>query len=276
MELPDLGKHCFVSDCKQLDFLPFECTYCSMTFCKEHFGLESHGCEKKPNNTVTEKRRNEDVYMCSVNGCCKTELAPIRCSRCDVQVCLSHRAEQDHACSKFELPKERMVKTREVVETIAKKNEEGREAASNKAKLHRNPKAQRMAAKVQLMKLKQKSKGDQSLPAEERIYFRVILPKGGKGGPPVGAFVSRKWSMGRVIDALASSCGVQNRNNVTGAKKLRVFRFQDGHNLCTELEKPIEQFVEGEQVFNGDSVVLEYMDEELVSEDINPKEYAVK
>ena len=273
MELPDLGKHCFVSHCKQLDFLPFECIHCLMTFCKDHFGLESHDCEKKPNNTVTEKRRNEDVYMCSVDGCRKTELAPIRCSRCDVQVCLAHRAEQDHACSKFELPKERMVKTREVVESIAKKNDG---EAVSKTKLHRNPKAQRMAAKVQLMKLKQKSKGEQSLPQEERIYLRVILPRESKTSPAVGAFVSRKWSMGRVIDALASSCGVQNRNNVAGTKKLRVFRFQDGHNLSLELEKPMEQLVEGEQVFNGDSVVLEYMDEERVSEDINPKEYTAK
>ena len=270
MELPHLGKHCFVSDCGQLDFLPFECTHCSLTFCKEHFGLESHDCEKKPNNTVTVKRRNEDVYMCTVAGCSKTELAPIRCSRCEVQVCLSHRAEQDHACSKFELPKERMVKTREVVESIVKKNDV---EADSKTKLHRNPKAQRMAAKVQLMKLKQKSKGDQSLPSEERIYFRVILPKDGKTAPAAGAFVSRKWSMGRVIDALASSCGVQNRNNVAGTKKLRLFRFQDGHNLSLELERPLVQLVEGEQVFNGDSVVLEYMDEELVSGDINPREY---
>ena len=273
MELPSLGQHCFVSECRQLDFLPFVCAYCAMTFCKEHFGLESHDCEKRPDNTVTEKRRNEDVYMCSVDGCRKTELAPIRCSRCGVQICLSHRAEQDHACSEYEPPKERMVKTREVVESIAMRNDAG---APSKTKLHRNPKAQRMAAKVQLMKLKQRSKGDQSLPAEERIYLRVIPPKkGGKAAaPPVGAFVSRKWSMGRVIDALASSCGVENRNNVAGSKKLRLFRFQDGQNLCLELEKAIERFVEGEQVFNGDSVVLEYKDEELVSEDINPKEYS--
>ena len=273
MELPNLGQQCTKSDCKQLDFLPFECANCSLIFCKQHFGPESHDCEKRPNNTVTVKKRNEDVYMCSVDGCSKTELAPIRCSRCEVQVCLTHRAEQDHACSKYAPPKDRMVKTREVVDCITKKNAAAAEAAPPQAKLHRNPKAQRMAAKVQLMRLKQKSNGDQSLPPEERIYLRVILPKGGKT-PSAGAFVSRRWSMGRVIDAMASSSGVQNRNNVAGTKKLRLFRLQDGHNLSLELEKQLSQLVEGEQLFNGDSVVLEYVDEDLVARDLDPKEYA--
>ena len=37
----------------------------------------------------------------------------------------------------------------------------------------RSVKAQKTAAKVQLMKLKMKSSGDKSLPQEERVYFLV-------------------------------------------------------------------------------------------------------
>ena len=31
-DLISLGKHCFVEHCKQLDFLPFKCTFCQETF----------------------------------------------------------------------------------------------------------------------------------------------------------------------------------------------------------------------------------------------------
>ena len=37
----------------------------------------------------------------------------------------------------------------------------------------RSVKAQKTAAKVQLMKLKMKSSGDKSLPQDERVYFLV-------------------------------------------------------------------------------------------------------
>ncbi len=31
-DLISLGKHCFVEHCKQLDFLPFKCSFCQETF----------------------------------------------------------------------------------------------------------------------------------------------------------------------------------------------------------------------------------------------------
>lgn len=79
-ELVNLGKHCSISDCHQLDFLPFDCVHCTKTFCKEHFNVELHRCENKPNNEITkeERTKNTDVYKCSVEGCEKTELASVR------------------------------------------------------------------------------------------------------------------------------------------------------------------------------------------------------
>jgi hypothetical protein len=87
-ELPSLGKHCSSPDCNQLDFLPLDCAHCKEIFCKEHFPANAHGCTKIPNNTVTVKKKNTDVYSCSVPGCVMTELAPITCSRCQMQVLL--------------------------------------------------------------------------------------------------------------------------------------------------------------------------------------------
>ena len=62
MEFPELGKHCYVSECKQLgelilnyirtvddhsfrlDFLPIRCDACSETFCVGHYHYQGHSC----------------------------------------------------------------------------------------------------------------------------------------------------------------------------------------------------------------------------------------
>ncbi len=268
-ELPNLGKHCSAADCQQLDFLPFECKHCTSVFCKEHFPLEAHSCSSKTSVTVTEKRRNQDVYACSVDGCAKKELTPVICPRCAVQVCLAHRAELDHRCSKYEAPKETMVKTKEVVADIARKNEAA--ASRDKPKMLRNVKSQKTAAKVQLMKLKQRANGNQSLPQEERVYFKLVLPKS-KGGF-AETFVSKLWTVGRTIDEVATVSGTRNRNNVSGEAKLRLFRFQDGKNLCAALDKTVGEFVADDEIFNGDCLVLEYVDDSQLGDDIDPKQY---
>ena len=42
MELYQIGSHCAESGCNQLDFLPFNCSFCSRTFCKDHRLTSSH------------------------------------------------------------------------------------------------------------------------------------------------------------------------------------------------------------------------------------------
>ena len=116
-----------------------------------------------------------------------------------------------------------------------------------------------MAAKVQLMKLKMRAKGVQSLPQDERVYLKVLLPRESHKGQSSEVFVSKLWSMGRVVDAVAELSKVPNKNNVSGAAKLRLFRFQDGLHLTEDFEKTVAAFVEAEELFNGDSVILEYV-----------------
>ena len=70
-------------------------------------------------------------------------------------------------------------------------------AAASPSVLPRPPrtlKAQRTAAKVQLMKLKMKSKGNTSLPQEERVYF-LVSPPPDSGRQPAGLWVSNKVHM---------------------------------------------------------------------------------
>ena len=85
-----------------------------------------------------------------------------------------------------------MAATKEVVKEILSSI-----PAPAPARPPRTVKAQKTAAKVQLMKLKMGSKvGDSGLPQEERVYFLVCPPRE-LARAAVGAWVSRAWSMGR-------------------------------------------------------------------------------
>ena len=65
--------------------------------------------------------------------------------------------------------------------------------------------------------------------------------------------------MGRVVDSIADRLGVTNKNNVAGAEKLLLFRLGDGLSLCGDMSESVGSLLEREEIFNGDSVVLEYV-----------------
>ena len=123
-ELLKLDAHCAVTTCGQLDFLPVPCQHCSLRFCAAHASTDGHLCAQAPSNTVSEEEarrmRNKDVYRCAYADCKKAELAPVTCSACEMQLCLQHRHQRDHDCSKYEAPKEANAKTKEVVQNIMK------------------------------------------------------------------------------------------------------------------------------------------------------------
>ncbi|CAN0910028.1 Zinc finger AN1 and C2H2 domain-containing stress-associated protein 11 [Linum grandiflorum] len=131
---PDLGKHCFVDDCKQLDFLPFTCDRCRQVFCLQHRSYIKHNCPTADKNDVTvvvcplcakgvRLIGNEDPNIswethvntecdpsnydrvtkkpkCPVKGCRETLTFSntIKCRECTKDHCLKHRFSLDHSC----------------------------------------------------------------------------------------------------------------------------------------------------------------------------------
>ena len=87
-----------------------------------------------------------------------------------MQLYVRHQA--DHHCEKLEPATREMTSTKALVENILSSAEQ-RGKCGAVVKKPRSLKAQKTAAKVQLMKLKMKSNGDKSLPQTERIYFLV-------------------------------------------------------------------------------------------------------
>ena len=198
-----------------------------------------------------------ETYKCRVAGCNKTELAPVLCNYCGLQICLLHRHQPDHHCEKLEAAARGMTNTRAVVENILSAADHGGKPPAG-VKKPRSLKAQKTAAKVQLMKLKMKSNGDKSLPQTERIYF-LVTPPGGR--PARGAWVSSRWVMGKVIDSLADTLGVENKNNLQQAAKLKLFRAVDGASISEDPSQVLDMVLTRQELFNGDCVNLLYVEE---------------
>ncbi|EOY09286.1 Zinc finger (C2H2 type, AN1-like) family protein [Theobroma cacao] len=133
-EFPDLGKHCSVEDCKQIDFLPFTCDRCRLVFCLEHRSYIKHRCPKADKKDVTvvicplcakgvhlipdedpnitwETHVNTECdpsnydkvtkkKKCPVPGCREvlTFSNTIKCRDCTIDHCLKHRFGPDHNC----------------------------------------------------------------------------------------------------------------------------------------------------------------------------------
>ncbi|XP_016474842.2 zinc finger AN1 and C2H2 domain-containing stress-associated protein 13 [Nicotiana tabacum] len=131
---PNLGKHCFVDDCRQIDFLPFTCDCCHQVFCLDHRSYNRHHCPKANKNDVTvvvcplcakgvrlipdedpnitwESHVNTECdpsnyekatkkRKCPVPGCREilTFSNTIKCRECTIDHCLKHRFGPDHKC----------------------------------------------------------------------------------------------------------------------------------------------------------------------------------
>ena len=267
-ELLNVGKHCGFLGCNQLDFLPVKCNHCKNTFCKEHFSYLNHDCEswKSISDNNPSLLSNLEKFYCKFAGCEKYETTPIVCPKCDQNFCMLHRLEKDHECG-YKKP-EHMPKTAVIVNQIVEKNQSENRSKQVKKPKVLSSKAQKIAAKVQLMKLKQSAIGNKSIPLGDRIHFRIHLPLSKiaimKGPDKTkGVFVNKSSGFGKVLDTISDLCSVVNQNNVGGenAKKLRLFKHSTGEILMTDnFNVTLGDLLNSEQVLNGETLVLEYLE----------------
>ena len=45
-QLLEVGKQCSHPSCLLVDFLPFKCHHCELSFCQDHFKVDAHKCPK--------------------------------------------------------------------------------------------------------------------------------------------------------------------------------------------------------------------------------------
>ena len=251
MEFPTLGNRCAVSNCGQLDFLPVSCSSCSGTYCKDHYLPFQHSCPSADTLLPRPDGGSQDpqppLPVCALPSCRTKELVEMLCPHCQLHFCLQHRHQVDHQCSHYAPPPERMVQTAALVQQIQQKN-------AGKKPTRQGVKSDQLAAKVQLMKLKQKSKGLAELPAEERVYFLVELPLDGKA--PEAVFVSNLWSVGKCVDYIASVCRIPNHNNQAGRPHLALGPFRD------QMDAILKDLLQKQELFNGQTITLHYVEKQ--------------
>ncbi|KAL2085955.1 hypothetical protein ACEWY4_019275 [Coilia grayii] len=250
----DIGKHCEIKDCNQKDFLPFTCDACSGVFCLNHRSRESHSCSQVHEQQEVVVSNSFISYQCAFQDCNGKELVAVICCHCEKNFCLVHRHQDDHQCEKLQRQEPRMSATKELVQKIveSKKNTAPsghRKGAKNSA----------TAAKVALMKLKQRASGDKAIPQTERVYFQLFLPKEAKDSS-LAAFFCNKWTVGKVIDSAASQAGLKNNNNVLTAKKLRLCHPETGDAL--KMDVTLLSLLDQPELslHNGGNIILEYLD----------------
>merc|ERR1711879_68213 len=82
--------------------------------------------------------------------------------------------------------------------------------------------------KVKLMRMRQRAIGNDKIPPEKRYYLEVVFPIDSRVEPKM-MFFDRTWSVGKVLDMVASAGSVENFNNrPNGPYKLYLFSLKTG------------------------------------------------
>ncbi|XP_033126059.1 AN1-type zinc finger protein 1-like isoform X2 [Anneissia japonica] len=178
----------------------------------------------------------------------------------------SHRHQQDHGCEKLVEKPDAMQKTAQLIQQIA----ESRESKPSKPRKKISTKAQKTAAKVALMKMKMHAVGETAVPQCERLYFQVYLPEEYRAKEKSKAmYFSKEWSVGRLVDKVASTVGLKNDNNLATSKKLRLFHPVVG--VVYPMDQKLYELLDGEQcLFSGGDVIIEYVENDCTQlEDVD-------
>ncbi|CAK9809315.1 AN1-type zinc finger protein 1 [Anthophora quadrimaculata] len=256
MEFPHVGERCSIKDCKQLNFLPFECNHCHDIFCKEHFHIGSHKCLSF-HDKITYTRVKAPNYPCSDESCKETSPIEMQCIKCKKHFCLQHRyhgcleysnEEKTMKLKKWQIPKKQFAEAKAIVD----------QEISDTLKKSKNT---AMANKVRLMRIKGSAVGPKNVPMNERCYFLVHLPTTISNkhiGPSKGIYINMNWTVGKAIDAIADVLKISNNNNVASACKLQLFHHSTGALICNETDTLLTKLLENSELIDGESVILEY------------------
>ncbi|KAL1488048.1 hypothetical protein ABEB36_015418 [Hypothenemus hampei] len=242
MELPQIGKHCANEQCKQLDFLPLQCS-CGKVFCSKHLRSHVETCTSVRTLKDDELKLIENVFVCSKDDCKERSVVPLTCSRCKKHFCIKHRhLTECEEKSQEEVQNEKEKFARPIREFHQAKAIVDKQVETTLAKA----KNKETALKVQLMKLKGRAKGVKTIPSTDRLYFNVLTSNGNSF--PV--FVSKTWSLGRALDAIALECKLSNSN------KLVLLRKEGRTIIFNNLSDILSHLIDKQLIINGEDLII--------------------
>lgn len=205
----DVGTHC--AFCRQIDFLPFHCTYCNADFCSSHRSKESHHCkwllesEARSPPVVAKTADNHAKYFQSL----LPEKGYVR-------------VQQDRQES-AKPPKIPSKGNRSALDRLArffKRKEVSKKTTKSKPN-----------AMIQLTMLKRKAKGDDKIPMSNRLYvYCFAIDDDQDESKEHEIYINKIRPIGGALDYIAKQLDVSNRNsdiNATTKEKLFLYR-KDG------------------------------------------------
>ena len=74
--------------------------------------------------------------------------------------------------------------------------------------------------------------------------------------------------MGKIVDSVADTLSIPNFNNMGDREKLKLFRSVDGVSVCEDMSLGVKTILDNEDLFNGDKVFLEYVENDASVIDI--------
>ena len=69
-----------------------------------------------------------------------------------------------------------------------------------------------------------------------------------------------RWVMGKIVDNISDTLSIPNFNNMGDREKLKLFRSVDGVSVCEDMSLDVKTILDKEDLFNGDKVLLEYVE----------------
>ncbi|KAJ3211259.1 AN1-type zinc finger protein 1 [Dinochytrium kinnereticum] len=127
---------------------------------------------------------------------------------------IRHRHAPDHDCERVKKQEEAAASNRtNIKEFLNQRFPSNSQQKSTAAPPLPARKVAKLNPKIELMKMKSKAKGESSVPQESRIYLRVYLPQPEAKEESVPFFFHKDWTVGRIVDKVAASVGMENVNN---------------------------------------------------------------
>ncbi|SPQ99301.1 unnamed protein product (mitochondrion) [Plasmodiophora brassicae] len=228
MDFANAGGRC--GRCARQDFLPVPCAVCDGVFCAEHSA--SHGCVL-PQRPVT----SVASATCPSPQCVVCKSSPnvvVTCPMCSSSLCVAHRNADDHPC--------KLNGGRTPEHAAAPVQNQPRRAPSAKKQ-----------AMLNKMKVKLKARGNDSVPAEHRLYVYADLAAVGASTIPV--WIDRRKTIGHALDVICDLGRVRNENHIAGARQLRLTVARDLPVEPLPTDIPINDMTD-EGLVDGDTLTV--------------------
>ncbi|KAI8853879.1 hypothetical protein BC829DRAFT_381545 [Chytridium lagenaria] len=251
----EIGTHCGIEDCKTLDFLPFNCNHCSTTYCLNHRLPQNHKCPNwNDQQNITDLPEIVSTKKeCEAANCGAKEKITSQCTSCGKSFCLKHRHAPDHNCDGVKRQEEAAAQNRENIKEYLNQRFPSTSASHSAAPSAKRP--TKVNPKIELMKMRSKAKGDANVSQENRVYIRVYLPQPESKEDSMPLFFHKDWSVGRLVDKIASIANLENVNNKAVAEKmLSLHQYETGDVLA--MSSTLNELVSANILDNGSSIIL--------------------